>query len=89
MKLITRNIGDEYDDKLLDALRNVLIRNSAAMVNQSWGIGGSQQLESTQVILEGQELLIESETFIGLTISGPEEIVNQIADQVTTELNSL
>lgn len=89
MKLIKRNIGDEYDDELLAALRAVLIRNSAAIVNQSWGIGGSQQLESTQVILEGQELLIECETFIGITISGPEEIVNRIADQVATELNSL
>ena len=89
MKLIKINIGDEYDDKLLNALRAVLIRNSADIVDKSWGIGGSQQLESTRVIIDGQELLIECETFIGITVSGPEEVVIQIADQVATELNDL
>lgn len=75
-------LGDEYDNKLRDILRSVLIRNGATELHQSWGVVGSQELETMQVELGSEKILIESETYIGLSITGSESVVDAIAAQV-------
>jgi hypothetical protein len=80
------NLGDEYDDVLRGALRLVLLKSNATGVDKSWGVGGSQEIEMFKVKLGDDLITIESETYIGLTISGPKLIVERLAAEVRNEL---
>ncbi|MBX9399964.1 hypothetical protein K4L06_01475 [Lysobacter sp. BMK333-48F3] len=84
---ITINFGDEHDDALRDALRTVLIENQAIFLNGSWGMGGSQQLETLKVGLGEVLVTIESETYIGLTITGPTSTVEMLVEEARGKLN--
>ena len=75
-------LGDEYDDDLRDALRVVLLNNGAVGLDKSWGVGGSQEIETLQVKLGNDLITIESETFVGLTIKGPKLVAENLAQQV-------
>lgn len=78
----TTNLGDEFDDALRDMLRIVLLKNQAVAVDKLWGVGGSQEIEVLQVRLGDELVTIESETYIGLTISGEKSLVEKIAKEV-------
>ena len=78
-------LGDEYDDALREILRSILMRGGGVGIDSSWVIGGSQEVDRIQVSFEGAVLTIESETFVGLSISGPEQIVDKIVAQVRRE----
>ncbi|WP_339489672.1 hypothetical protein [Pseudomonas sp. EL_65y_Pfl2_R95] len=80
-------LGDEYDAVLRNALHIVLFRLGAVGIDKSWAVGGSQEIEVAEVELMGGKVKIESETFVGLTIFGPEFIIDEIADKVRQELS--
>ena len=67
-------------------LRIVLARLGAVGLDKSWAVGGSQEIEVAEVELMSEKIRIESETFIGVTILGPEVIIDIIADKVRQEL---
>lgn len=79
-------LGDEYDDVLRDALRIVLVKSGAVDVDKTWGVGGSQEIEALVVRLGSDLITVEAETFVGLTVSGPSEIVKDIALKVRMQL---
>jgi hypothetical protein len=79
-------LGDEYDEVLRDALRTVLIENGAIGIDKSWGVGGSQEIESVQVRIGEKLITIESETFVGLTVTGAKSVIEKIADQVNKKI---
>ncbi|MFP5424138.1 MAG: hypothetical protein ACLGID_22135 [Gammaproteobacteria bacterium] len=76
-------LGDEYDDILRETLCSVLIKNGAIGIDNSWGVGGTQEIETLVIRLGSNLIKIEAETFIGLTISGPKTVVEEIALQVS------
>lgn len=79
-------LGDEYDDELRDALRAVLIENGAVDIDRAWGVGGSQEIEILQVMLGTNQITVEAETFIGLTVSGPKLVIDRVNSQVRDKL---
>lgn len=81
-------LGDEYDEVLREALHAVLLRNGAIDVDKSWGIGGSQEIEILIISLGSDVITIEAETFVGLSVSGPKTVVEEIALQVRRQLIS-
>ncbi len=88
-ELETIVLGDEYDDELRDALRLVLLNGGAVGIDASWGVGGSQEIETIQVKLGSDLIKIESETFMGLSISGPKLTIDEIAKKVRRQLELL
>jgi hypothetical protein len=72
-------LGNEYDDDLKSRLIDKLKEMGANPVSSDWGVAGSQEVESLSVRLRDQIVEIESETFVGLSIFGPEELVDEIA----------
>lgn len=86
-ELNTIILGDEHDDALRDALRATLVSCGAVEINNSWAVGGSQEIEKVQIKLGSASITVESETFIGLTISGPKLIVDDIAKKVRQQLD--
>ena len=75
-------LGAEYDDDLREALKSVLKARGAVVVDSSWGVGWSHDLESLTVEIDGQTLTIEAETYIGLTITGDDRLVGEIVERL-------
>ena len=81
-------LGDEHDDILRGTLRAVLISAGAVDIEHFWGVGGSQELEVVEVEFENERVTIEAETFVGLTLSGPKSVVENLAERVRQQLAS-
>lgn len=73
-------LGPEWDQVLRARVFEVLNRIGAIAAERGWGVGGSQEIELVEVSLGEDVLLVEAETYIGLTITGPKIIVDQIKD---------
>ena len=69
-------------------LRAVLIRMGAVKMSSTWGVGGSQEVETLVVNLDGREVVVEGETYVGLSVTGDKDLVNAIADRVAERLAS-
>jgi hypothetical protein len=75
-------LGDEYDEALRDVLMIVLKKMGGRPQSKEWGVGGSQELRTLKVGIGDCALLVESETYIGLSITGDEALVEEIAAAV-------
>lgn len=76
-------LGDEYDDDLKNRLIEKLKSIGATPLSTDWGVAGSQELDSLSVQLRGEIIVIEAETFVGLSISGSDGLVDEIARIIT------
>lgn len=72
-------LGDEYDDAIKRRLMTKLRDLGATPLSSDWGVAGSQELDSLSVELQGEIISVQSETFVGLSISGPHALVDKIA----------
>lgn len=79
-------LGTEYDDVVRAALKQVLVALHAASGGQRWAMGGSQEIETMEVLVGEQQLTVESETYVGLTISGEEDLVDSVAALVRAKV---
>lgn len=79
-------LGDEYDEVLRKVLKEVLADLKADGEVGSWAVGGSQELARTEVSVEGERLVIESETYVGLTISGSRTLTDRVKALVEKKL---
>lgn len=82
----TVNLGDEFDAKLWKALRSSLSDLGAKNCYENWGVGGSQELVTLVVELEGARIHIESETYMGLTVCGPAPLVDKVQKLVAKKM---
>ena len=82
----TQILGAGYDDTLCEALLRVLMQLGAERLSHNWGVAGSQELESLEVLVGGDRILIEAETYIGLSICGPVEVVERIGGMVAAAM---
>jgi hypothetical protein len=58
----------------------------AKKLEEKWGVAGSQEVELTKLELRGKIIDMESETYIGLSITGDEHDVDEIAKRVAEVL---
>lgn len=72
-------LGDEYDVELRAALSETLRELGGAAVGQWRGVGGSQEIKTMSVMIDGKKLDVEAETYIGLSVSGDATLVEKIA----------
>ena len=80
------HLGPEYDKRTRAALRAVLKELGAVSSESDWGVGGSQEIETVVFSVRGHKVTVEAETFIGLTVTGEESLVGEIAELVTKRL---
>ena len=78
-------VGNEYDPHIRSKLVEVLGKLDAKCAKESWAVVGSQEIFVSQFTINGKDIEIESETFVGITISGPEDIVNKVVDAMNIE----
>ena len=72
-------LGDEYDDALRHALMDCLAELGANVAARQWGLGGSQIIDTTKVSLGKDLLVVEAETYVGLSITGEARVVDRVA----------
>ncbi|RYZ08405.1 MAG: hypothetical protein EOO73_08120 [Myxococcales bacterium] len=73
-------LGDEHDDALRQSLMACLSALGADVAARQWGLGGSQTLETMRVYLGKDLVVVEAETYVGLSIQGEARVVNRVAD---------
>lgn len=82
-------VGDEYDEKRREILLEVLRSRGAEFIDKESSVAGSQEIESLAVDINGNLVTVEAETFIGLTISGPKDIVEDVVAEVNRKMARL
>lgn len=76
---VTVVLGDEFDDSLRQKLMDVLRNLGAFQAGKGDRfVVGSQDLEEMEVTIGGRSLHVEAETYVGLSISGPADLVEQV-----------
>jgi hypothetical protein len=79
-------IGTEYDDSLRQALMDCLAAMGAETAARQWGLGGSQIIETTKLSLGKDTLVVEAETYVGLSITGESRLVDRVAALLSERL---
>ena len=76
---VTVVLGDEFDNVLREKLINILrVLGAKNLVEAERLLAGSQEIEELDVYVESNLIHVEAETYIGLSITGPESIVKDI-----------
>ncbi|HDR9288702.1 TPA: hypothetical protein QDB46_003850 [Burkholderia multivorans] len=68
-------VGDEYDEALRKALSIAISEIGAEVINKGGGVTGSQDLEVLVINIGGENVKIEAETFVGISVEGSESTV--------------
>jgi len=76
-------LGDEYDEALRHRLMDTLASMGATIDAHQWGLGGSQIIQTTKLSLGKDLLVVESETYVGLSLFGAARIVDRVAGLLT------
>lgn len=77
-------LGDEFDEDLRNKLMALLHQLGAIQTRGSeHHVSGSQYIEKLTVNIGGKTLEITAETYIGLSIKGSKDIVQQIQKLMT------
>jgi hypothetical protein len=75
-------VGAEHDEALFLALGAALRKLGCTLEDDAWGVAGSQEL--SRWVLESSlgQLVVEAETYVGLSVSGPGEAVSALRLQM-------
>ena len=82
----TLMLGTEYDDALRDAIRGVMRRLGAKKLSHNWVVVGSQEIETLEVLVGTDRVVVEAETYIGLSVCGPIEVVDRLQSMIKAEI---
>jgi hypothetical protein len=80
-------LGDEYDAELRERLMMVLKEMKAVIHEHARGVAGSQELETFSASIGHDSVVIEAETYVGLSIRGDQSIVDEIAARTRVRLS--
>jgi len=78
-------VGAEFDVNLQRTLGAALRSLGYVLADESWGVGGSQELRRWILNAPLGQLVVEAETYVGLSISGPVEVVSAVRQQMAVE----
>ena len=75
-------IGNEYDEKLIKSLFLTLQEIGAVKKDESSALVGSQDYYLERYEVNNLILTVEIETYIGVTLSGPSNVVREISNKL-------
>jgi hypothetical protein len=75
-------LGAEYDSDLRGTVLAVLRESGSLQIDHQWAVGGSQEIEVLDVEIEGDRVMVEAETYVGLSISGRPDVVDRIVSRI-------
>lgn len=71
-----------HDPALHDRLMDLLISLGGRKIDEGWAMAGGVELVTLEVELPAGRLRLEADNWEGLSISGPEALVDQIEKQL-------
>ncbi len=74
-------VGAEHDELLLKRLAAALKAVGFTLKEKWQGVAGSQEVMHWEATSERGSLIIEAETYMGLKVEGPPELVQQVRQQ--------
>ena len=75
-------LGPEWDRQLRRALAKALENLGAQQLGHVRALGAPQEIEQLLVTLQGETILVEAETYIGLSIEGSPSLLERIQREV-------
>ena len=81
-------IGNEYDKELILVLSKVLQDLNAIKIDENTGLAGSQDLYLFTFDINGDILTIEIETYIGISLIGSKDLIEEIKNRIDMETAS-
>ncbi|PHR50040.1 MAG: hypothetical protein COA32_02590 [Fluviicola sp.] len=82
MEIKTVVLGNEYDSDLIERLKTVLLNMNPELKERIEGIAGSQDFIEYKFVFNGKELIINIETYVGISLKGPSKLVDSISNKV-------
>ncbi|TAG46814.1 MAG: hypothetical protein EAZ30_11480 [Betaproteobacteria bacterium] len=73
-------LGDEFESTLQKQLNNAIQRLGGTTLRLDAGVAGSQDFVEWKVKILGCEITVENETYVGLSISGHGDVIDQILE---------
>ncbi len=73
-------LGAEHDEALRARLTAVMSALGGRTTHRSIGVGGSQELVALEMQIEGERMIVEAETYIGLSLRGRADLVDRIVN---------
>lgn len=71
-------LGDEHDAALRAAVAQALKRLNATTQAGGWQLAGAQEIETLTATVQGETLMLEAETYVGLSATGPTWLVQRL-----------
>jgi hypothetical protein len=68
-------VGDEYDEVVFARLKRALGDLHYSVEDQWSGLAGSQDIHQWRAVSPAGQLIIESETYVGLSVDGPPSLI--------------
>lgn len=81
MEIERWQVADEYDDEAFDRLGRALGAMGFHLQGKLGGVAGSQDYSRWELSGPQGVLVVESETYMGLSVEGPPELVRQLRDR--------
>jgi hypothetical protein len=78
---VSVGLGDD-NDELRDQLDRAFRSLHARRVGHGWGVGGSQEVEWWKYRLNFQTLVVEAETYVGLSLIGSRDAVQKVINRL-------
>ncbi len=82
MKNETIILGDEYDLDLRNRVISSITAKGGKSLSNNWVTAGSQEIIDEEFEIEGCVIKLEAETYVGLSISGPNNILQAIKSSI-------
>jgi len=68
-------VAEEHDEKAFERLGEALLAMGGSLERSHWALGGSQEISTWHIIYPDGALAVTAETYCGLRVSGPKELV--------------
>ncbi|WP_420479339.1 hypothetical protein [Brevundimonas sp. FT23028] len=84
--MTTEVLGPEHDPRLARATAWALRKAGARRLDHKWSLFGSQEVIEQCWLSSTGPLTLTAETYIGLVLDGPEEVVDQVKSLIARRL---
>lgn len=84
--MATEVLGPEHDRRLARVTAWALRKVGARRLDRSWSLFGSQEIIQQRWMSSAGPLTLTAETYMGLVLDGPDEVVRQVRSLVARRL---
>ena len=85
--MATEVLGPEHDKRLARAARWALRKAGARRLDYRWSLFGSQEVVTQRWMSSAGALTLTAETYMGLVLDGPDEVVRQVSSLIARRLS--